>query len=443
MILHQATDVALSRRGLLRHSVLLGGGAALAASPFGRGLAYAAGSGGMEWEWPSVTAMIEKYVTERKVAGMIAAMGWGQRAPGYIARGKEGFNDPDASGANSLFRAYSMTKPVTGMAAMMLIDEGKLRLDQPLADFIPEFARMQVAIDPKVGLDARPAKNQITIRHLLTHTAGFGYAGVAQDKVSEELKRLGVGAGAITRLKIPGVSQGQPTLGPDEFCRRAAAVPLVAEPGTVWRYSMSLDVLGIVIARVAGTTDLAQFLAERMFGPAGMTSSFFQVPSSEVPRLTTNYGILAGVPVPLDPAENSVYLDKPPFAFGGAGLVTTPADYDRFLTMIANRGKVDGKQVISAAAVRLGTSDLLPEGVDLKGTYAEGARFGAGGRVGTGPTAGTFGWSGAAGTVGFANTRTGLRAGLFVQYTPSMALPIQKEFPEAVLRDLLARRHRR
>jgi CubicO group peptidase (beta-lactamase class C family) len=437
---HEITSL-ISRRSILHGGAMLGAGAVLGTLPLGRSLAFASEVGGIEAQWPAVTAFLDKHVAEHKVSGMVAALGWGKAAPGFILRGKEGFDDPDADSANSLFRTYSMTKPVTGMAAMMLIDEGKLRLDQQLADFIPEFARMNVAIDPGMSLDARPAKVPITIRHLLTHTAGFGYAGVNKDKVSEELRRLGVSPAAVTRMILPGITDGQPTPGVEEFIRRAASVPLVAEPGTVWRYSMSLDILGIVIARVAGTATLAEFLAERMFGPAGMTSSYFQVPGSEVGRLTTNYGILGGTPIPIDPATNSVYLDKPAFAFGGAGLVTSPTDYDRFLSMIANGGMVGGNRVMSRAAVRLGTSDLLPRGTDTKGTYIEGARFGAGGRVGVGATAGTFGWSGAAGTVGFANTRIGLRAGLFVQYTPSGVLPIAADFPGAVIADLMAKRN--
>jgi CubicO group peptidase (beta-lactamase class C family) len=432
----------ISRRSLLRGSAILGAGAALGGLPFGRNLAFAAEISGIEAQWPNVTAFLDKYVGEKKVPGMVAALGWGKAAPGYILRGTEGFDDPDADGANSLFRTYSMTKPVTGMAAMMLIDQGKLGLDQKLADFIPEFAQMNVALDPGKSLDARPAKTQITIRHLLTHTAGFGYAGVNQDMVSKELRRLGVSPASVTRLVLPGITDGQPTPAAEEFIRRAASVPLLAEPGTAWHYSMSLDILGIVIARIAGTATLAEFLTEHMFGPAVMTSSYFQVPGSEVGRLTTNYGILGAATIPIDPAANSVYLDKPAFAFGGAGLVTTPADYDRFLSMIANGGVVGGNRVMSKAAVRLGTSDLLPKGTDIKGTYIDGAKFGAGGRVGVGPTAGTFGWSGAAGTVGFANTRTGLRAGLFVQYTPSGALPIQRDFPGAVLADLATKRKR-
>jgi CubicO group peptidase (beta-lactamase class C family) len=440
MTLHHHDAIALSRRNLLRSTVLLGAGAAIGALPFGSQLARAAADAGIESRWPGVTAMLEKYVSQRKVAGMVAAFGWGDKDAGFIMRGMEAFDDPDAAGENSLFRAYSQTKPVTGMAAMMLIDDRKLKLDQPVADFIPEFAQMQVAIDPKNSLDARPAKNQITIRHLLTHTAGLGYAGVGKEKVSAELLRKGVTPARLTRMQIPGMPVSPPTPGPDEFVKLAASVPLVSEPGTEWHYSMGLDVLGVVIQRASGAKSFAAFLQERMFDPIGMRSSYFQVPASEVHRLTANYGLMGGFPLPIDPGKNSIYLDPPAFAFGGAGLVCSPADYDRFLRMIANGGMAGGKRVMGAAAVALGTSNLLPDGIDTKGTFIEGSGNGAGGRSGTGRDAGTFGWGGAAGTVGFVNTRLGLRAGIYTQYMPSEALPIHAEFPVTVLADLAAMR---
>jgi CubicO group peptidase (beta-lactamase class C family) len=122
---------------------------------------------------------------------MIAALGWNAAAPQYIARGLEGFSDKDPAGPDSLFRAYSQTKPVTGIAAMLLIEEGKLKLDQPIADFAPEFANMKVAINPDKSLESRPAVGQITVRHLLTHTAGLGYAGIGKNKAITE------GAGSV------------------------------------------------------------------------------------------------------------------------------------------------------------------------------------------------------------------------------------------------------
>ena len=431
------SDLDFSRRDLLRMSALLGAAGAIGAAPLGSLRAAAQTVPGIEQMWPSVTALIERYVAARKVPGMVAALGWRDAPPGYIARGLEGFGDPDADGPASLFRAYSMTKPVTGMAAMLLVDQGKLKLDQPLADFAPEFSAMQVAIDPKTSLAARPAAAQITIRHLLTHTSGLGYAVVGKNKVGERLRRLGVNPGQVTARKIKGVNDGPPVPAADEFLRLAATVPLIAEPGTKWSYSMGLDVLGLVIGRAAGTTFEA-FLRDHLFGPLGMTSSYFQVPLAAQSRLTTNYGAFLGRSVAIDRPGSSVYQRPVPFAFGGSGLVTSPADYDRFLAMLVNYGKSGANRIMPEAAVRLGTSNLLPAGADLTGTYVTGQHFGAGGVVGTGQNTGLFGWSGAAGTTGHAQMKLGLRAGLYVQYMPSDRLPILKEFPLAVGADLAA-----
>lgn len=422
----------LTRRNVLRGSAALGAAALLPARAWA-----AKAPASIERQWPQVTAMLDRYVTERKLPGALATFGWGEGPLGTIARGALGFDNPAQLAPDSLFRVYSMTKPVTGMAAMILIDEGKLGLDQKLADFLPEFANPKVASDPAKSLEARPATGQITIRQLMTHTSGLGYA-IGQDKVGRELMRLGVVPAVVSRLQVPGMTSPVPTPGPEEFIRLAASVPLVAEPGTRWSYSMGLDILGLVIGRIAGKP-FGDFLQERLFGPAGMTSSFFQVPASAAARLTTNYGIVQGIPVPFDKAANSVFRDPPAFAFGGAGLVTSPADYDRFLQLLVNGGRIGGRQVIPERAVGLGMSNLLPPGADTTGTMAAGSGFGAGGKVGLGEDAGSFGWAGAAGTIGFVNTRFGLRAGLYVQDMPSETYPIRDEFLKGVREDMLTR----
>ena len=149
--------------------------------------------------------------------------------------------------------------------------------------------------------------------------------------------------------------------------------------------------------------------------------------------------MIGGTPLPIDPAEASIFAEKPPFPMGGAGLVSSPRDYDRFLEMVLNRGEFRGTRVMSEAAVRLGTSNLLPDTVPPSGAY-EGGRwdFGAGGRVGKGENAGSYGWAGAAGTIGFVHSGLNLRAGLFTQYMPQMAYPLIDEFPAAILADLAA-----
>ncbi|RXZ66653.1 class A beta-lactamase-related serine hydrolase [Pelagerythrobacter rhizovicinus] len=424
---------AMSRRALLRGGALLGAGAALGTLPLGRAALAQAG------RWPSVAALAERYVRGRKVANMVAALGWGQRAPDVIAHGTLAIGQAVPAGIDSLYRIYSMTKPITGMATMLLIEDDKLELDQPLAEILPAFADMQVqkTYDGSIT-DLEPAERPITIRHLLTHTAGLGYSIIQKGPIRTAYERAGVIPGQVTRLPLGEMfGRGTPAPSLKAFADNLAKLPLVAQPGTRWSYSVSLDLLGRVIEVVSGQPFDA-FLKERLFDPLGMTSTWFQVPASEVGRLTTNYGLMNGRPLPLDPARASVYLGPPAFPFGGAGLVSSPRDYDRFLRMLVGYGEFEGKRVMSEAAVRLGTSNLLPEGVNTAGTLAAGAGFGAGGRVGLGEQAGIYGWGGAAGTIAFADLKRGLRAGLFTQYMPADALPIQSEFPLAVAADLEA-----
>ena len=424
----------LSRRSLLRSAGWLGAGLTGSTLLPGRLLAQASA----EEMYPTVTNLVYDYVASGRLAGAVAALGWGSNAPAQIARGSMAFDSAAPVDLDSLYRIYSMTKPITGMAAMMLVDEGKIGLDQPISDFLPKFAKMQVQVTPDGSItDLKPVQTPITLRHLLTHTAGLGYSIIQKGPLKAAYEAAGLVPGQASRLAIPPFSGVKTVPSLTEFADKLAEMPLVYEPGTRWSYSVGLDLVGRIIEVVSGQ-DFAAFLAARIFGPCGMASTGFQVSAAQAQRLTTNYLIHDGKADPIDPGASSVYLDPPAFPFGGAGLVSSPRDYDRFLMMLAGGGAIGTTRVMSEAAVRLGTSNLLPATVDRTGTWIENAGFGAGGRVGLGADAGTYGWSGAAGTVAFVNTRIGLRAGLFVQYMPSMALPLSEEFPKAVLTDISA-----
>lgn len=420
----------LSRRALLRSGAWLTAGATLAGGPLsGLGLARESTS-----VWPAVTSLVENYAGSRKVANMVATLGWGDKAAQVISQGTLAIGGATKAGPDSLYRIYSMTKPITGMAAMILLDEGKIGLDQPLAEVLPAYSEMMVqkTYDGSVT-DLVPAERPITMRMLLTHTAGLGYGIVQKGAIKDLYEDQGLIPGQVSRLPIPGLGRGKPVHGLDVFADRLAKAPLVLQPGTKWSYSVGLDLMGRVIEVVSGQSFDA-FLKERIFDPTGMTSTWFTVPESEVGRLTTNYGILNGTPLPMDPAASSIYLDVPAFPMGGAGLVSSPRDYDRFLEMLLGYGVIDGKRVISEAAVRVGTSNLLPETATTKGTWVEGQGFGAGGRSNDG----AYGWGGAAGTVAFVSYKAGLRANMMTQYMPSDAYPLHAAFPEAVLADLAA-----
>ena len=422
-------DAQFSRRSLLRGGAMLGAGAALAGLPFGRELLARTGP-----SWINVTALIDKYGVPSKLANIIAVLGWGQDAPISIAKGNLAIGQKAPVDLDSLYRIYSMTKPITGMATMILIDEGRLGLDTPLAEVLPQFADMQVQRTYDGSLtDLEPAKQAITIRHLLTHTAGFGYTIVQKGPIKKAYEDAGVVPGQVTKLPFLRDMFGRvkSVTSLSAFADELAKLPLVLQPGAKFSYSVSIDLLGRVI-EVAGGMPFDRFLRERIFEPCGMDSTWFRVPQSEVDRLTTNYGVVNGALMPLDPARASVYLDQPDIPAGGAGLVSSPRDYDRFLRMLLGYGLIDGTRVMSETAVRLGTSNLLPEGAQTRGTWIEGQHFGAAGRV----TNGSYGWGGAAGTVAFVNFEAGLRASLFTQYMPSEAYPIHTAFPAAVAADL-------
>ena len=170
--MHEITG-SLSRRSLLRSAGWLGAG--LAGSSMLPARAFAAPSA--EEMYPAVTNLVYEYVASGKLPGVVAALGWGAAPPMQIARGTLAQDSQVPVDLDSLYRIYSMTKPITGMAAMMLVDEGKIDLDQPIADFLPKFAKMQVQITPDGSItELKPAQTQITLRHLLTHTAGLVYA---------------------------------------------------------------------------------------------------------------------------------------------------------------------------------------------------------------------------------------------------------------------------
>ncbi|PHR19239.1 MAG: serine hydrolase [Sphingopyxis sp.] len=419
-----------------RRSVLggIGTGAVLAGMP---GLAFAKEMG---TSFPGLTKIINEYVADKKVAGMLAMIGFGEASPQVISAGTLALGGSKPVDGDTLWRMYSQTKPITGMATMMLIEDGLISLDQPLSDFFPEFADMQVLLDPEGALDeVEPAKIPITIRQLQTHTAGLGYTIVSKGPILKAYLAAGLTPGRVSRSPIPGLEAGAPTPDIMTFMKRLSELPLVYQPGTQWSYSLGHDVLSAVIEKVSGKP-LDQFLQERMFGPLGMKNIFYQVPADQAVNLATNYAPFGGSLIPIDPGATSIFLDKPPFAFGSTGLVGTAGDYDKFLQMLLGFGTANGVQVMKPETVKLGMSNLLPKTASTKGTWVANHGFGAGGRSGLGTEvspAGTFGWGGAAGTSAFVDTVRGIRAGGYTQYIPSNSYPFQSEFPKYVYADLI------
>jgi CubicO group peptidase (beta-lactamase class C family) len=189
--------------------------------------------------WPALRKLLTDYVGARKLAGAAVAVADGAAPLIYLKAGRIALDADAAFDEHSVCRIYSMTKSVTGLATMLLVEAGKLRLDQPVADVIPELGKPQVALDPSKGLEARPAKQTMTIRHLLTHSAGLAYwtPMSGNDALSTAYRARGITPGNYgSNLKRPGY--GPQAVGLDDMVKRLAEMPLAAEPGTVWRYSV-------------------------------------------------------------------------------------------------------------------------------------------------------------------------------------------------------------
>ena len=399
---------------------------------------------------PTTQALFDGYVRDGKMPGIVAAFGVGDRPTMVVSAGRLA-TDPAAAPAtpDSRWRVYSMTKPVTAMAAMILIEEGKIGLDDPVSNYIPTFATMKVATSPATSLASVPAKTPITIRMLLTHTSGITYNIIAKGALLKEYERLGILPAAVSASIEPMMRRTRPaTLA--EFADRVAQAPLIAQPGTAWNYSVGLDVMGRVI-EVASGQPFDTFVNTRIFAPLKMASSYWTVPKAQAGRLATNYAWTGEVLAPLDPAATSVYLQPPSFPYGGAGLVMSARDYDRFLHMLADEGTLEGVRIMKPETVRLAMSNLLPAGVTFGGVggatggAAAGTTpmgYGAGGSVyladgpGGSPSKGTYGWGGAAGTVAFVDPVKRVRGTIMVNYFPADRWPVRQEAVRALVADL-------
>ncbi|MGH6617522.1 serine hydrolase domain-containing protein [Sphingomonas sp.] len=394
---------------------------------------------------PTTQALLNGYVTDNKMPGIVGAFGYGNQPTIFLSAGKIADDATAAkAGPDSLWRVFSMTKPITGMAAMLLIEDGKISLDQPVSDFIPAFKNMKVLIGAD-SLDSRPATRPITIRHLLTHTAGLGYNIITKGPLLAEYNRLGINPAQVTaQLEVESRKVRPTTL--EEFANRVASVPLITDPGTTWSYSIGLDVMGRVI-EVASGMSFDGFVQKRIFAPLKMTSSYWTVPQSEVGRFASNYVIMGKDRLPFDPAATSAWLKPPSFPYGGAGLVMSARDYDRFLHMLQNYGELDGVRVMKPETARLGMSNLMPAGVFFTGVAAstggtpQPMGFGAGGSVAiadmpNGPAKGSYGWGGAAGTVAFVDPVHKARGTVMVNYFPGEKWPLRTEVLGAFKADL-------
>lgn len=331
----------------------------------------------------AIAGKLQKDVDACAIPGAMIVLG---NRDGVLFEHAVGFRDAttrDPLRPDAIWRIYSMTKPLVTVAAMIFVEQGLLRLDQPVADLIPSFARLRV-----IGPDRsdRPAKNPPTIQDLMRHTAGLSYG-----YVGDSLAHRAYVADGFLEEDLPNA----------DFADRLAALPLEHQPGTVWHYSHAIDVLGRVLEVVSGH-DLQQAMQEALFAPLGMRETVFQLDPAKRDRVAEPLRTAAhGRPIFLHPCVPRRGQR------GGGGLTSTAADYTRFLRMLLGKGKLDGGRIMSPASVALMTADHLGTGI-RKATYyppGPGYGFGLGFAVrlskGVAPFPGSVGdyfWSGVGGT---------------------------------------------
>ncbi|MQY21392.1 serine hydrolase domain-containing protein [Nocardia macrotermitis] len=357
------------------------------------------------------------YVERGEVPGLVAMI---HRGGELVQVDSAGWLDREARRPmrrDALFRMASMTKPVTAVAALQLVEQGLIGLSDPVDRWLPELADRKVMRDP-LGApeDVVPASRPITLEDLLTYRFGLGWGRSALAPQLFSLTADPVG----TALSIPGVE----SLDPDAWMRRLGELPLIAQPGELWRYHTSSDVLGVLISRITGQP-FDTVLAERIFEPLGMVDTGFVVPESGRERLTVLYSRDGDV---LDHPDTTRWAQRPRFVSGGAGLISTLDDYARFARMILGRGELDGTRILTADTVETMARDRLtpaqhtdpPFNPPLGQTMWDEQGFGYGVQVrirqdGIGPDIGTVSWPGGFGTCWIADPRHDLAALLFVQ----------------------------
>lgn len=414
----------LHRRALLRGAGAMGTAAALPQMGWSKTQPYAA-----------ARAVLSGLVQNGTLPGAMGSVGI-KKHPDILSAGSIDFDRQAAPHAHTLWRIYSMTKPIVGIAAMVLVDQGKLRLDQPVADIIPAFAKPMVLVDPKNSLDVAPAKNVMTIGQLMTHTSGM--ASLYQDTgpIIGEIARTGMGTGGRRWRNQPAPEN--PVQGLEDAVARLATLPLSYESGTQWRYSFGLDVLGRVL-EIVEAKPFPDVLRARLFEPLGMNETFFQAPAARANDIATIYTFQDGKPVALDKGPDSIYLKAPAFPSGGGGLLSSAHDYDRFLAMLVNEGALGKNRVMSAETARLAMSDMLPAHIDRASIIVPGCYgFGAAGALGgMGLSRDCFTWFGLGGTIGWADKAKKVRGGFWVQYLmTSTQISPQADYVRALYSDL-------
>jgi CubicO group peptidase (beta-lactamase class C family) len=377
-----------------------------------------------------VQAALEAHVAKGCAPGLVALIGQGAEAE-VIVVGDKSTESSDPMRRDSIFRISSLTKPVTAAAAMMLIEDGQLRLDEAVDRLLPELANRRVLrqIDSPLH-DTTPANRAITVEDLLTLRLGLGIIIAPADAYPIQQK--------ISELKVVGFGPPDPAspFAPDEWIKRLGTLPLMAEPGERWMYDTSSHVLGVLLARASGMS-LADLLRERVFEPLDMHDTGFFVPPGNLDRLVDAYRPKSGILELYDAAGDSAWKLAPAFPDGAGGLVSTADDYFAFSRFVLGRGQVFGRRLLSEASIAAMTTDHLTSAQRTGGLpfldHGRGWGFGMSVVIGEtveGLPSGAFGWSGGLGTSWMADAQPGLTAILLTQtmFTSPEGPALHEEF---------------
>ena len=338
----------------------------------------------------SVRDLLERHVAAGTIPGAVVIVGAAGAEPEVVAVGVASVDGP-AMGPDAVMRIQSMTKAVTAVAGLRLVEAGRLELDTDLVTWLPELADRRVLTSPDAELDDTvPTTAPITLRHLLTCTCGYGMI---------------IGDSPLQRAMTANGTEAGPepvSLGADEWLARLTELPLAFQPGAGWRYHHSYGILGVLISRVIGRPT-GEHLTDDLLAPLGMTDTAYSVSEDRLDRLPAAYRSTETGLLELEPAGGGFYAGPPPFDVSHAELVSTAPDYFRFLRLLVGGGVVDGRRLLSAEHLAMMITDQTPARAKTPDSFfpgfwdAMGWGFGVAVQT-TGPRTGRYGWSGGAGT---------------------------------------------
>ncbi|WP_405666063.1 beta-lactamase family protein [Streptomyces sp. NBC_01527] len=345
--------------------------------------------------------ILDAHVSKGPVPGAVGLVAKGDRTE-VRAAGSADTEGTAPMARDSIFRIASMTKPIVAAAVMMLVEEGRIALDEPVGRWLPELASPKVLRTPSGPLDdVVPATRPITVSDLLTFRAGYGFPS--------DFALPGV-APLFSELKQGPEPADVPA--PDDWMARLSRIPLLNQPGEAWLYNTCSDIQGVLIARVSGRS-LPEFLDERLFRPLGMVDTGFAVPAAKLDRFTSLYRIGPNGDPQLVDTPGGQWSSVPAFPSGAGGLVSTLDDWLAFARMMLADGTFDGRRLLSPGSVRRMTTDHLTRAQrEASGLFIEGQGWGFGGSVDVGTTnpwnvPGRYGWVGGTGTTGHFVPSTG------------------------------------